>query len=65
MPLDKLDDSLRQELDALKTEGRAKIPERVLTEYLPPAAKEAALQAEGIRQRIPPHELQQLPFSLE
>src|SRR5512143_1680290 len=36
MPLDKLDNSLRQEIDALKAEGRAKIPERVIMEYLPP-----------------------------
>jgi glycine C-acetyltransferase len=36
MPLDKLDHSLRQEIDALKAEGRAKIPERVIMEYLPP-----------------------------
>lgn len=35
MPLDKLDNSLRQEIDALKAEGRAKIPERVIMEYLP------------------------------
>ena len=37
MSLNKLDDSLRQEIDALKSEGRAKIPERVIMEYLPPA----------------------------
>jgi len=39
MPLEKLDDSLRQEIDALKAEGRAKIPERVIVEYLPPVGK--------------------------
>jgi glycine C-acetyltransferase len=39
MPLDKLDNSLRQEIDALKAEGRAKIPERVIMEVLPPAGE--------------------------
>jgi len=39
MPLDKLDDSLGQEIDALKAEGRAKNPERVIMEYLPPAGE--------------------------
>lgn len=36
MSLDKLDTSLAQEIDALRDEGRAKIPERVITEYIPP-----------------------------
>lgn len=35
MTTDKLDVSLKQELDALEKEGRAKIPERVITEYIP------------------------------
>jgi glycine C-acetyltransferase len=39
MPLDTLDNSLRKEIDALKAEGRAKIPERVIMEYLPPAGE--------------------------
>jgi glycine C-acetyltransferase len=39
MPLEKLDTSLRQEIDALKAEGRAKIPERVIMEYLPPVGE--------------------------
>ena len=36
MSTDKLDRSLVSELDALKEEGRAKIPERIITEYIPP-----------------------------
>ena len=36
MSLDKLDNSLIQEIDALKKEGRAKIPERIITQYIPP-----------------------------
>lgn len=39
MPLEKLDTSLRQEIDDLKAEGRAKIPERVIMEYLPPVGE--------------------------
>ncbi len=35
MTTDKLDASLKQELSALEKEGRAKIPERVITEYIP------------------------------
>ncbi len=37
MPTDKLDNSLEKELNALAAEGRAKIPERVITGYIPPA----------------------------
>ncbi|WDP91145.1 MAG: aminotransferase class I/II-fold pyridoxal phosphate-dependent enzyme [Desulfobacter sp.] len=36
MSLDKLDISLAEEINGLKEEGRAKIPERVITEYIPP-----------------------------
>ncbi|MCG8564806.1 MAG: aminotransferase class I/II-fold pyridoxal phosphate-dependent enzyme [Desulfobacterales bacterium] len=36
MSLDKLDSSLALEIDALGKEGRAKIPERIITEYIPP-----------------------------
>lgn len=39
MPLDKLDQSLKQEIDVLKAEGRSKAPERVIMEYIPPAGK--------------------------
>ncbi|HEX5474169.1 MAG TPA: aminotransferase class I/II-fold pyridoxal phosphate-dependent enzyme [Vicinamibacterales bacterium] len=37
MPLDKIDSSLREEVQALETEGRAKALERVITGYLPAA----------------------------
>ena len=36
MSLDKLDSSLAQEIDVLKEEGRTKIPERIINEYIPP-----------------------------
>jgi glycine C-acetyltransferase len=36
MPIKKLDASLEQELKILETEGRAKIPERIIEEFLPP-----------------------------
>ncbi len=36
MSTDKLDLSLSQELDALKKEGRAKAPERIIENYIPP-----------------------------
>ena len=36
MSLDALDRSLELELEALRAEGRAKPPERVITDYLPP-----------------------------
>jgi len=36
MPLDRLNPALRSEIAALEKEGRAKAPERVITEYLPP-----------------------------
>ena len=39
MPLDKLDGSLMKEIAALEAEGRAKAPERVILEYLPPAGR--------------------------
>jgi glycine C-acetyltransferase len=35
MPLDRLNPALRSEIHALEAEGRAKAPERVITEYLP------------------------------
>jgi len=35
----KLDTSLAEELSTLKEEGRAKIPERVITKYIPPDGK--------------------------
>lgn len=37
MALDKLNRALREEIEALKTEGRAKAPERVIVDYIPPA----------------------------
>ncbi len=39
MPLNKLDDSLKQEIDALKAEGRAKAPERIIVKHIPPRGK--------------------------
>ena len=36
MALDKLDKSLAEEISSLKEEGRAKSPERIITEYIPP-----------------------------
>ena len=36
MTTDKLDKSLQTELTALAAEGRAKAPERIITEYIPP-----------------------------
>ena len=39
MPLDKLDGTLKEEINALKAEGRAKAPERVIVEYVPPAGQ--------------------------
>nr|WP_320014171.1 aminotransferase class I/II-fold pyridoxal phosphate-dependent enzyme [uncultured Desulfobacter sp.] len=36
MTTDKLDKSLQTELDALAAEGRAKAPERIITEFIPP-----------------------------
>jgi len=36
MPIEKLDKSLTKELRTLAQEGRAKIPERVITAYIPP-----------------------------
>jgi glycine C-acetyltransferase len=39
MALDKLDGSLKKEIGVLKAEGRAKAPERVIVEYIPPAGK--------------------------
>lgn len=37
MPLEKLDAALLQEIDSLKQEGRAKAPERIIVDYIPPA----------------------------
>ena len=39
MPLDKLDGTLKEEINALKAEGRAKAPERVIVEYVPPTGQ--------------------------
>lgn len=39
MALDRLDEALKQDLEALESEGRAKPPERVIVEYLPPKGK--------------------------
>ena len=36
MSLDKLDEALQQQIDRLHEEGRAKAPERIIVEYLPP-----------------------------
>jgi len=36
MSLEKLDKSLMQDVEALKTEGRAKAPERIIVDYIPP-----------------------------
>lgn len=37
MSLDRLDQALKQELDDLHAEGRAKAPERVIVDYIPPS----------------------------
>ena len=39
MALDRLDEALKQDLEGLESEGRAKPPERVIVEYLPPKGK--------------------------
>jgi glycine C-acetyltransferase len=39
MPTEHLDQSLRQEIEALQAEGRAKAPERIIVDYLPPAGE--------------------------
>jgi len=39
MPLDKLDDSLKREIDTLKAEGRAKAPERIIVGFIPPTGE--------------------------
>ena len=36
MPLEKLDRALMQEVEALQAEGRAKAPERIIVDYIPP-----------------------------
>ncbi len=36
MPLEKLDRALIQEVEALQAEGRAKAPERIIVDYIPP-----------------------------
>ena len=36
MAMEKLDRALEQEVAALKAEGRAKAPERVIVDYIPP-----------------------------
>ena len=37
MPLEKLDRSLVKDIEALKQEGRAKAPERIIVDYIPPS----------------------------
>ncbi len=39
MPVEHLDHSLRQEIEALQAEGLAKAPERIIVDYLPPAGE--------------------------
>ncbi len=39
MSLNQLDHSLKQEIEALKAEGRAKAPERVIVGYIPPTGE--------------------------
>ncbi len=39
MSIEHLDQSLRQEIGALQAEGRAKAPERIIVDYLPPAGE--------------------------
>ena len=39
MPLDKIDAALREELEALQAQGRAKAPERIIREVVPPEGK--------------------------
>ncbi len=39
MSLEKLDTALNREVEALKQEGRAKPPERIITDYIPPSGE--------------------------
>ncbi len=39
MALDRLDEALKQDLEDLHSEGRAKAPERVIVDYIPPGGK--------------------------
>ncbi len=39
MPIEHLDQSLRQEIEVLQAEGRAKAPERIIVDYIPPAGE--------------------------
>jgi glycine C-acetyltransferase len=39
MSIERLDQSLIQEIEALKAEGRAKAPERIIVDYIPPAGE--------------------------
>jgi glycine C-acetyltransferase len=39
MPIEHLDQSLRQEIETLQAEGRAKAPERIIVDYIPPAGE--------------------------
>ncbi len=41
MSLEQLDKALKKELIDLQSEGRAKPPERIITGYLPPPARDA------------------------
>jgi glycine C-acetyltransferase len=50
MPLDKLDPELIHELEALRQEGRAKPPERVIVDYIPPK------EGSGPRYRLRGHD---------
>ncbi len=51
MPLEKLDRSLEVEIDALTVEGRAKVPERVITGYRQPSGKKGPrYRLEGLDQ---------------
>ena len=53
MALDKLNKVLDQEVEQLKREGRAKMPERIISGYLPPqGSKGARYLIEGCEQEF-------------
>ena len=66
MSLDKLNAALVADVAALKEEGRAKAPERVIVGYVPASGVAGtALPAAWQRPRLPADEQQQLPVAVE
>ena len=65
MSLDKLNAALVADVAALKEEGRAKAPERIIVGYVPAAGTRGpALSAARQRPRLPADEQQQLPVAV-